>query len=104
MFAIGDTRCNGLMMTCHETCRSCARMYLFVDLWGQRRGVRDEGCKVPRSSERVRNNAISSRGLFFLKSALRLMTNILYALIMYMYMYGFLNAFKIKLLEILLIK
>lgn len=32
------------------------------------------------------------------------MTNILYALIMYMYMYGFLNAFKIKLLEILLIK
>lgn len=41
---------------------------------------------------------------FFLKSALRLMTNILYALIMYMYMYGFLNAFKIKLLEILLIK
>lgn len=41
---------------------------------------------------------------FFLKSALRLMTNILYAFIMYMYMYGFLNAFKIKLLEILLIK
>lgn len=81
-------------------------MCLFVDLWGQRRGVRDEGCKVPRSTERVRNNAISSRGLFFFKSALslRLMTNILYALIMYMYMYGFLNAFKIKLLEILLIK
>lgn len=42
-------------------------MCLFVDLWGQRRGVRDEGCKVPRSTERVRNNAISSKGLFFEK-------------------------------------
>lgn len=43
------------------------RMCLFVDLWGQQLGVRDEGCKVPRSSERVGNNAISSRGRFFLK-------------------------------------
>lgn len=33
-----------------------------------------------------------------------LLTNILYAFIMYMFMYGYMNAFKIKLFEISYIK